>query len=448
MNNKHTLEDLGNDLILRCSTPEDADALAKFNGLIHVDPGEDFAEHISLWIKDLFSGQHPTFNSGDFTIVEDTSTGEIVSCLCLINQTWSYEGIQFPVGRPELVSTHPDYRRRGLVRKQFEVIHQWSAERGQKLQVITGIPWYYRQFGYEMAVNLVGGRVGYLPGIPKLKDDHKEKVNIREAAEKDIQFITKVYAHSTHRSLLACIRDAASWHYELTKRNPKSAIYSKIHIIEDLSGEPVGYILLDPTLHGGNLTLWSYELDEGVSWLDATPAVMRKLKEIGESYASRDTTEEKKVELKALNFRLGEDHPAYHVTPRSLPLFNPAYAYYMRVPNLPDFIQTISPVLEERLAKSYAVGYNGELKLSFFKGGLILALENGKLKSVEPWKKPEREKASSLFPDLTFLQLLFGYRSYDELKAAIPDCYSYINEAEVLLRILFPKKPSRVYDLG
>jgi hypothetical protein len=79
---------------------------------------------------------------------------------------------------------------------------------------------------------------------------------------------------------------------------------------------------------------------------------------------------------------------------------------------------------------------------------LILALENGKLKSVEPWKKPEREKASSLFPDLTFLQLLFGYRSYDELQAAIPDCYSYNNEAEVLLRILFPKKPSRVYDLG
>ena len=35
------------------------------------------------------------------------------------------------VGRPEAVGTRPEYRRRGLVRAQFEVIHAWSAERGE-----------------------------------------------------------------------------------------------------------------------------------------------------------------------------------------------------------------------------------------------------------------------------------------------------------------------------
>jgi hypothetical protein len=44
--------------------------------------------------------------------------------------------------------------------------------------------------------------------------------------------------------------------------------------------------------------------------------------------------------------------------------------------------------------------------------------------------------------------LLFGYRSYDKLNEAFPDCYCHQNDAEVLMRILFPKKPSRVYDLG
>jgi hypothetical protein len=448
MQDKHIIENLGNNLILRRSTPEDCAALAKFNGTIHVAPGEDLAEYISQWIQDLFSGRHPTFNVDDFTIIEDTGTGEIVSCLCLIDQTWSYEGIQFPVGRTELVSTHPDYRRRGLVRKQFDVVHQWSEERGHKAQFITGIPWYYRQFGYEMAVNLGGSRFSYLPVIPRLKDDQKEQFIFREAAEKDIHFLTELYAYSTQRSMLSCVRDEAIWLYELTGRTPKSALDTRIHIIEDLSGKSVGYFIVAPTLHGGTLNLWSYELAEGVSWLSVTPTVLRKLQDIGEAYAERDTTEENKSELKTLAFRLGEDHPAYHVNPRSLPLVNPSYAYYMRVPDLPDFLMTIRPVLEERLTKSYAVGYSGELKLNFFKDGLILTFEDGKLKSVEIWEKPEREVASALFPDLTFLQLLLGYRSYDELNEALPDCYSYNNDAKVLLRILFPKKPSRVYDLG
>jgi hypothetical protein len=182
--------------------------------------------------------------------------------------------------------------------------------------------------------------------------------------------------------------------------------------------------------------------------MDATPAVLRKLKEIGLSFAKRDSTEEKTAELKALDFKLGEDHPAYHVHPWALSHTKPPYAYYMRVPDVPDFLSMVSPVLEELLAQSYAAGYSGELKLTFYKKGVILTFEEGKVKAVEAWDKPAQEDASALFPDMTFLQLLLGYRSCDELNAAFPDCYSYKNDAEVLLRILFPKKPSRVYELG
>ena len=42
------------------------------------------------------------------------------------------------------------------MRKQFDVIHAVSAQRGELMQGITGIPWYYRQFGYEMALDLEG----------------------------------------------------------------------------------------------------------------------------------------------------------------------------------------------------------------------------------------------------------------------------------------------------
>lgn len=133
-------------LIMRRATLDDADRLAEFNGRIHGEDPQD-ARAVSTWVRDLLIGPHPTFQTGDFLIVEDPAAGKIVSSLCTISQTWTYDGIPFGVGRPELVGTDPDYRNRGLVRAQFDVIHEWSCQRNELIQVITGIPFYYRQFG-------------------------------------------------------------------------------------------------------------------------------------------------------------------------------------------------------------------------------------------------------------------------------------------------------------
>ncbi len=117
--------DLGDNLVLRFAQPEDIDAVAEFNARITDDP------EISVWTQDLMSGRHPTTQASDFTVVEDTHAKKIVSSMCLISQTWAYGGISFKLGRPELVMTDPAYRRRGLVRKQFEVIHALSISKGE-----------------------------------------------------------------------------------------------------------------------------------------------------------------------------------------------------------------------------------------------------------------------------------------------------------------------------
>ena len=124
------LRDLGNGLVMRRSTPQDADALAEFNRLIHADNEAD-GQCLAAWTRDLLTRPHPTFSPNDFTIIEEVATGRIISTMNLISQTWSYEGIKFGVGRPELVGTLPEFRNRGLVRMQFEEIHKWSAERGE-----------------------------------------------------------------------------------------------------------------------------------------------------------------------------------------------------------------------------------------------------------------------------------------------------------------------------
>jgi predicted acetyltransferase len=69
---------------------------------------------------------------------------------------WEYGGIPFGVGRPEIVASDPGYRERGLVRAVFELLHARSAALGHMAQGITGIPYYYRQFGYEYALDQGG----------------------------------------------------------------------------------------------------------------------------------------------------------------------------------------------------------------------------------------------------------------------------------------------------
>ncbi|MDP9358000.1 MAG: GNAT family N-acetyltransferase, partial [Chloroflexota bacterium] len=136
-----TPRDLGDGLVLRRARIEDGEAVAAFhaNTLLDVDETPPL-ERLYYWILDLIRGKHPTFTPADFTLVEETATGKIVSSMALLSQTWTYDGVPFPFGQPDVVSTDPAYRRRGLVRAQFDEIHRWSAERGELVQGITGIP--------------------------------------------------------------------------------------------------------------------------------------------------------------------------------------------------------------------------------------------------------------------------------------------------------------------
>lgn len=145
---------LDDNLVLRSATIDDREKVAKFNGIVMAEPPEMTPEpEIGEWTRDLFDGVNRNVGPNDFTVVEDTSTSEIVSTIVYISQTWNIGGIDTPMGMPEIVGTHPDYRRRGLVRRQFEVMHEWAKQRGHFFNTVMGIPYYYKQFGYEYALD-------------------------------------------------------------------------------------------------------------------------------------------------------------------------------------------------------------------------------------------------------------------------------------------------------
>ena len=439
---KTILRDLGNGLVMRRSTSEDAEALAEFNGRIHGDDELD-SKRVAAWTRDLLTRPHPTLNPDDFTIVEETATGRIVSSMNLIPQTWSYEGIEFGVGRPELVGTDAEYRNRGLVRLQFEEVHKWSAERSHRVQAITGIPYYYRQFGYEMTLDLAGRRFGVESNVPKLKEGEQEPYRIRTATEADLPFIAEVYEYAIRRHMIACVRTPEIFKYELEGQSENNADHFQMYLIEEPSGGPVGYFQHPNCLGRTGVSAVWYELKPGVSWLAVTPTVVRHLWNKGLEYAQRDGKK-----CTSFGFLLGARHPVYDVLGRGLPVTHAPYAWYLRVADLAGFLEHIKPALEKRIADSIAAGHSREIKISFYRDGLRLVLEKGRLATIEQWKPSPADKGVIAFPDRTFLQILFGYRSFDELKQSFADCWSDSEEARALIDILFPKKLSDVFPVA
>src|SRR6267142_324218 len=350
--------DLGDGLVMRRATEADADRLGEFNAdVLRAQDAPDPAPWMGAWTRDLISGRHPTFRADSALVVEDTRAKSIVSSMVLLSHTWAYGGVPVSVGQPEIVGTRAEFRGRGLVRAMFDVAHAWSAARGHRLLAINGIPWFYRQFGYEMALELGGGPRLYTPGLAAGVRQTQPPYRVRPATDADAPFL---------------------------------AAKSELGLLD--------------------------------FWL------------------------------------LGSAHPFAGVV--QFAGARRPYAYYLRTPDLPTLLRRLTPVLELRLAESALVGHTGELGLSFYRNGVRLVLDGGRIKSVEAWPPPrtvagldfslpsaDPRRPSAMFPDLTFLQLLFGHRSLDELEAAFPDCVTRGQEVRALLQVLFPKAPSKVWPI-
>ena len=431
--------DLGDNLILRFARPNDVDALAEFNARIFED------EKVGVGIRGLMSGHHPTVKASDFTVVEDTRTNEIVSSMCLISQTWAYRGIPFKFGRPEVVVTEPEYRRRGLVRKQFEVIHALSAAKSELMQGITGIPWYYRQFGYEMAMEVVGGRAIAGIDLPKLKDGDSEKYHLRPVVDDDHAFIRELYDCASCRQPFSTLRSEAEWNYEFGGRSENDFAHLKWLIIETAAGERLGYVQYYPWIEDNALYIVRIELKSGVGYLNLMPGMLHGLWKIAQAMPAYGN--DKNKELKAINLELGRTHPAYHALLGNKIRVDEPYGLYIRVPDLVAFLRHIQSALEKNLVGTVAEGYNGELKLNYYRSGIQLKFNGGKITDISTWSPDSVEDGDARFPDLTFLQLLCGRRRFNELKANFVDCGGR-DEAGVLLDCLFPPFTGNVWCLS
>ena len=439
-----TTYNLGDGLILRFATVEDTEELAQFNGRIHGEQG--FNDAVAEWTREFASPSHPTCGPDNVTVVEDTTTKKIVSSMCLIPQVWTFDGLPFPVGRPEAVGTDPTYRRRGLIRAQFDVLHAKSEREGHLVQGITGIPWYYRQFGYEYAIDLDGGRCVYPALIAPLKPDETEAYRYRTATLADLPLVIALYDRDCARSLVACPRSEAEWRRSLDV-TPESILYEAWIIIETVEGRAVGVPPAVGVMKIARELSWRkmfpvrmFNVIEGESLRTVLSSALRWLKTEAETMAAA-----RQKPVPTIHFELGEQHPVFEAAPEMFHKNIESYAWYVRVTDVPKFLNHIAPVLEGRLAQSALSGFSGEIKVSECVRGFKLNIERGKI-NAEAWQADDN--APVMFPPYTFLQVLFGRRSFGELRTMYPDCWSDDDTATVVIETLFPRRYSNVMPIG
>ena len=436
--------DLGDGLILRTATLADVEPLAQFSGQVF---GRDHFDEIAAMFTREYVTAHPAVGASNVFIVEDTraASRKIVSTMLLIPQTWTYAGLPFGVGRPEMVATDPAYRRRGLVREQFDMVHALSAALGHSAQGITGIPYFYRQFGYEYALDLGGGKLLTFDAIPTLKvedsanssgKNEMEAYRLRTMTYDDLPFALALYARDSARSLVACPRTEAYWRY-LLDVSPDSYVKCPYNIIENAAGRAVGYIATTREL-GMNEWYGTFEFAviEGQSLRAVLPSVLRALKAM-----ALDESKKQNKPIKGIYLNLGRAHPVYEAMPELPTRSRSVYGWYIRVADVPGFINQIAPALEANLQQSAFAGHTGEIKINEYRDGMRVILDQGRVRT-EGWQPIEHE-ADAGFPPRVFLQLLFGRHSMAELREVYPDAWAK-DEAWFLLDALFPKRNSFV----
>ncbi|MBB4964961.1 GNAT family N-acetyltransferase [Saccharothrix violaceirubra] len=134
-------------LVLRTARPDDLDAISAL--LTDRGAAADAVDH-RLVVED------PEVGWDACAVVVDGD--RVVSTATLFDETLVLDGVPIPAGQVELVATDRAYEGRGLVRRLMDWAHDRSARRGHLAQLMLGIPYFYRQFGYTYALPIAAVR--------------------------------------------------------------------------------------------------------------------------------------------------------------------------------------------------------------------------------------------------------------------------------------------------
>ena len=413
--------ELGSGLACKSVAGErDVARLAAFNGLIHDQGVADMTRELIL--------NHPSTRPEQWLYVEDEATDQIVSALCLIPWMWRYEGIEIKAGEMGIVGTLETYRHRGLVRALVGRFKDLLREDGYDLSQIQGIPYFYRQFGYEYAMPLEGGWHVELHQIPDPAVGEGRPCAFRLATAQDIPELVRLYDEAAHDLDIHAVRSEAEWRY-LLGPSTKTEMDAETWLMADERGRMMGYARVPKGGFGKGLIV------NEVSRLsvEVALAALRFFKKLS-------------VERSKPYIRLNLPQGCTLIqAARSLGAHDTGrYAWQIYLVDVARLLIKLAPAFERRLAASPLAGLSKTICLNLYREAFMLHFKGGKLLTVDA--VGFRDGGDIRLPPPLLAPLLLGYRSSEELARTYPD-FSAGGEGQLLAETLFPRLESFIYTI-
>jgi predicted N-acetyltransferase YhbS len=389
-------EPLPGGLALRTARPGDLEQIAA----LLTDRGEsaDAVDH-RLIVED------PDGGWDSCAVVVDGD--RVVSTATLLDETLILDGLAIPADQVELVATERGYEGRGLVRALMAWAHRRSAARGHLVQVMIGIPYFYRQFGYQYAIRMPRTRA--VVEVPPSSDGFV----VRPAELRDVGAMSRLEDATQQAYDLRMPHSAACWRWLLARDG-------SAQLLVERDGTAVATARITPP-------------DEEEVVLGEIAATEPGAALALVAYAHGLGTG-RELAVKERTGSVGGDA----LEPFLAPPPQQAAAYYVRVRDPVRLLDHLRPVLSARLAQPGLADGDGEVLLSFFGSHVRLRQHGGTIAGIEsggPMQAPASAGGAGIAPDLIGA-LLFGPYGIGGLAERHPDVYPGPHEA--LMRALFP----------
>ena len=376
---------------------------------------------VDLLVKKLIYN-HPRMTLKNHFVIKHR--GKIVATLNLIPLEWSVGGVPLKVAEMGNVATLPEYRNRGLIRRLVNECHKEVADQGYDLSVIEGIPYFYRQFGYEYAIPLDEETAIPLDRLPS----HESKLEIHPFTDQDIPKAMKLLAQTQSKFYVHSVRDEQIW-----KMQQKTGL-TEDHIFEgytvEENGEMTAYFRISRKSEQKQLILReATDTDRPV-----TETVLSFLKEVGQ-----------KNGFETLLARTSCCDPlTRHLLTLGAEQRTPPYAWQIRVTDYVSMFRKMKPLLEERLATSCFHNLTERLNFNFRRYIVQMSIENGVITEIQ--RLETGETCPIGLNAVVFAQLLLSHRNRHELEMNYPD-FHVQDDHKQLVDVLFPKLPSYIHDV-
>jgi predicted acetyltransferase len=363
-----------------------------------------------------FVEHHSEMTNEDYFMV--MKGDEAVAGLVLIPQRWSIGGVELRVAEMGCVGTRPEHRRKRLQWILNEKFDQYAKEKGYDLCVLAGIPYFYRQFGYQYAVEL-----DYITEIDAEKLPNR-LVDCRDFKTEDIPEAQRLLEETQRKYLVHSIRTKAIWRMQEETETYGAEPFKATTVTED--EKIVAYYRWWPDKKEQTLLIRELALED---------------ESIVEKIASAIRTEAERQECTKIKTKLSHEDTFSKYLIGLGAKVNKPYAWQVKILDPEGFFRKLGPLLEKRLMGPKFKGLNKVLRMNFWKYALEVTFEDGKLVGVKHISDTGRVLGLNPYASI---QLFLGYRSREDLEYAYPDFYVR-DGLDELFDVLFSRKPGYIH---